>query len=66
MGHMSVKANECEYKERKLKEQFINGINDYMMVEIKKELNMMEEINYIMNEMVLCWAKRVEAQKCKK
>ena len=30
IGHLRVRANECEYKEedRRLKEQFINGIND--------------------------------------
>ena len=37
MGHYRIKANVCEYKERDrtLKEQFINGINNCeMMTEI--------------------------------
>ena len=40
MGCLRVKANECEYKrrDRRLKEQFMNGIsNDDMMTEIIKE-----------------------------
>ena len=41
MGHLRIKANECGYKDkdRKLKEQFINGINyNDMMTEIKRKL----------------------------
>ena len=41
MGHLRIKSIECSYKEKdwKLKEQFINGINDNDMVtEIIREL----------------------------
>ena len=37
MGHCKIKANDCGYKEkdRRLKQQFINGIcDDNMMAEI--------------------------------
>ena len=40
-GCITVKANQCEYKERdrRLKEQFVNGINDnYMMTAKIREL----------------------------
>ena len=38
IGCLRVKANECEYKEkdRRLKEQFINGINNYDMMKLYK------------------------------
>ena len=47
MGHLSIKANECEYKEgdKRLKEQFINRINDdKMMSEIIKELTTIKRL----------------------
>ena len=46
MGCLRVKASDCEYKEkeRMLKEQLINGINDdYMMTEIIRELAMIKK-----------------------
>ena len=42
MGHLRIKANECCYKEkdRKLKEQFINGMNDDdMMTKVIRKVN---------------------------
>ena len=41
MGYLRIKANKHGYKDKdiRLKEQFINGINDHdMMTEIMKEL----------------------------
>ena len=40
MGHLRIKSDKCGFKEkdRRLKEQFINGINDDMMTKIMWEL----------------------------
>ena len=49
-GHLRIKANEYGYKEkdRKLKEQFIDGINDNdMMTEIIRELTAIKKTNEI-------------------
>ena len=56
MDHLRVKADECGYKQRyrKLKEQFINGINnDEKMTEIIKELTAIIETNEITSDQVL-------------
>ena len=48
MGNLKIKGNEFEYKERdrRLKEQFINGINDDndddMMTETIRELTLVK------------------------
>ena len=50
---MRVKVTECEYKEwnRRLWEQFINGINDqHMLPEIIKELTIIKNGSEIMSE----------------
>ena len=63
---ISVSADGCNYKEpdRKIKEQFINGINDEMKTtEIIKGVNHYEKTNGIMNEQVLTWTKRTETQR---
>ena len=56
MGHLRIKANECKYKERdrRLKEQFINGINDDdMMTEIISELSVFKKADDILVNR--CW-----------
>ena len=65
-GH--IKAAECSYKEhyRRLKEQFINGIDDEeIMQDIIKELTTQKNTQEIDSEQVLLWAYRVEAQRAK-
>ena len=45
MGYLRIKPNECKYKEnnRRVKEQFMNGINDGdMMTEIIGELTVIK------------------------
>ena len=45
--------------DRRLKDQFINGISDEeMMVEIIIEFTTITETNEVTNEQVLCWLKR--------
>ena len=63
MGHLRIKANECNYKEhdRWLKEQFINGINDDCRV--GKGTNQNKKTSDIMSEEVLSRAKRVQVQR---
>ena len=55
MDHLRIKANEYSYKEkdRKFKEQFPNGINDYMMTEIIMVLTATKKTNGITGEEVL-------------
>ena len=47
MSHLRLKANECGYKEKdkRLKEQFINGKHNDRMIKIIKELTMIKETN---------------------
>ena len=47
--------NVGQNKDRRLKEQFINGINDYMMTEIVRELTAIKKINEIISKQVLAW-----------
>ena len=66
MGRLQLSAIECNYKElnRQLKEQFMHGINDTdMLGEIIRELTKIQENTEITSENMLCWAKRVEAQR---
>ena len=66
MGWLWMAAAECGYKEvdRQLKGQFIHGLNDKtMLVEIITELISRTDIVQMTNEVVLAWAKRVEAQR---
>ena len=62
---MRFKANECKYKEgdRKLKKQFITGINGNDMITkmITKEQMEIQKTNEIASEQVLNLAERVEA-----
>ena len=69
MGYLRLKANECEYKEkdRRLKEQFINGINDdEMKTEIIWELNAVKKTSEITSTQELAWARRLEAERTQK
>ena len=59
-------SNRCKYKEnyKRLKEQFINGINDKGMTnEIIEELTSTKNISEVPNEQVLLWDKWVEVQR---
>ena len=66
-GRLQLAAIEYRYKEmdRQLKEQFIHGLNDTdMLTEIIWELTKINENETkITSEIVLSWAKRVEAQR---
>ena len=69
MGHLRIKVNEHNYQklDRRLKEQFINGINDKALTsEIIKELTTIENISEVTSEQVLVWPRRVEAQRSQK
>ena len=63
------KGNECNYKEKdgRLKEQFINGINDDdEITDIMRELTTIKKANESTSEQVLPWAGRVEVQRAQK
>ena len=65
-GRLCIAALECNYQDvdRQLKEQFIHGLNDKLMLEeITKELTATKNDDHIMSGGVLAWAKRVEAQR---
>ena len=65
MGCLRVKANECKYG--RVKEQFIIGTNNGdKMTDIIRELTLIKRTNEITSKQVLCWAKRVEAQRAPK
>ena len=59
MGRLCVAVAECNYREvdQQLKEQFIHGLNDKMMLD-----EVIRELMAKSNNEVLAWAKRVEAQ----
>ena len=57
---------ECNYKEldKKLNDQFINGLNDSdMLAAIIRELSKTDENMQVTSKQVLVWAKRIEAQR---
>ena len=65
-GLLQIKANEYDYKEkdRMLKEQLINGINDHdMITEIIIELTTIKITNEITSKWVLCCFKCIEGQR---
>ena len=69
IGILRTKAAKCQYKEynRLLTQQFISWHNDDGMVnEILKEAATLQDIEDAMNEHVLLWIQRVEAQRVKK
>ena len=66
MGRLKIKVAECYYKENVmcLKEQFINGSNDDIMAsELIKELMAVMNTSDITGDVVLTWAKTVQAQR---
>ena len=66
MGHLCMAAAECGYIEVDwhLKEQFIHGLNDRVMLdEIIRELTTNTNSEQMTSKDVLVWAKRVEAQR---
>ena len=65
IGHLRIKGNHCGYKEkdRGLKGQFVNGINDdNTMAEVMNELTAPKRMNEIMSEQVLSWDRRAKVQ----
>ena len=65
MGRLCVAVAECNYREvdGQLKEQFIHGLNDKMMLdEVIRELTAKSNNKQTTSENVSVWAKRVEAQ----
>ena len=65
MGILCVAVAECNYREpdRQLKEQFIHGLNDRLMIdEIIRELTTKNNDEQVTREGVLTWAKRIEAE----
>ena len=66
MGRLRVVVAECNYKELdcQLKEQFIHGLNDKMMLEeVIRDLTTKGSNDQTISEDVLIWAKRLEAQR---
>ena len=65
MGRLHVAVAECNYREvdQQLKEQFIHGLNDKIMLdEVIRELTAKSNNEQTTSEDVLAWAKRVKAQ----
>ena len=65
MGRLCVAVVECNYREvdQQLKEQFIHGLNDKIMLdEVIRELTAKSNNEQTTSDNVLAWAKRVEAQ----
>ena len=66
MGLPRIKANDCEKKEKdwRLKEQFINGINnDNIITDIIQELTAVKKTSEITNEHKLAWTRITEAKR---
>ena len=66
MGRLHVAVVECIYREVdcQLKEQFIHGLNDKVMLEeVIRELTAKNNNEQTTSEGVLVWVKRVEAQR---
>ena len=69
MGQLRVRVTKFTYKERdkRLKEQTINGINDQvMMAEIIKEPTAIKVTSEVTSELVLSCAKKIEPQQSQK
>ena len=65
MGRLHVAVVECKYREvdQQLKEQFIHGLNDKVMLEeVSRELTTRNNDEQTTSEGVLVWVKRVEVQ----
>ena len=66
MGRLCVMVVECNYREldRQLKEQFIHGLNDKLMLdEVIRELTAKANDEQVTSEGMLTWAKRIEVQR---
>ena len=66
VGYLRIKANKCGEKEkdRKLKEQFTNGINDDdMMTEIIRELTTIKKTKEVTCQQVFTRTRKVEIQR---
>ena len=66
MGRLHVAATKCNYREldRQLREQFIHGHNDKVMLdEIIRELTTKNNDEQMTSEGVLSWTKRIEVQR---
>ena len=66
MGRFCINEVDCEYKEcdRRLMEQFINGLDDEVILEeIIQELTALKDNSEVSSDEVLMWAKKVEAQR---
>ena len=66
MGRLHIAVVECNYKEvdRQLKEQFIHGLNNRVMLdEIVRELMAKNSSKQTNSEGVLSWARQIEAQR---
>ena len=62
---MQTKAADCDYNkyDRILTEQFIHGLdNEGIIIEILREVSLLEDIDEATSEWVLLWTQRVEAQ----
>ena len=57
MGRLYVMAAECKYKNRGLKENFINGLNDNNMTRYNN-LTAKNGMMSVMNKQVLVWQRR--------
>ena len=68
MGWLQMAAAECGYKEvdRQLKEQFIHGLNDKIMLDkIIRKLTSRTSNVQMTSKDVLVWDKRVKAEGCR-
>ena len=66
MGRLCMAVAECNYKEvnGQLKEQFVHGLNDKVMLEeVIRELTGRNNNEQTTSEGVLVWVKRIEAQR---
>ena len=66
MGHLCIAAAECGYKEidRQLKEQFIHGLNDKVMLDkIIRELTSKTISQWTTSEDVLAWVEKSQMQR---
>ena len=66
MGRLRLSGIECNNKEidRQLNQQFIHRLNDTnKLVEIIMALTKIEENAEVTSDKVLCWVKRIEAQR---
>ena len=66
MGRLHVVVAECNYRDldRQLKEQFIHGLNDKLMLdEIIREIMAKNNDEQVSSEGMLTWAKRIEMQR---